>query len=191
MPTRPFRSPWSAAARPSISLSRARRGQERRLRPERRGHAAAVSARPHRRAAKCSRERPPNRPACAPATPSQSVDGHAFHTVTTLLAYMQAGQGKPISLDGAAQRRHAATMVAHPAKLDAPAGSWALSPCPPPIRDDPLPLGEACEQVHRLLRRQLLPDCRGAAAASSRTRSRSRSSPARWALPAWPARRRR
>ena len=28
----------------------------------------------------------------------QSVDGHAFHTVDTLLAYMQAGQGKPITL---------------------------------------------------------------------------------------------
>ena len=45
----------------------------------------------------------------APGTPAEqaglragdaieSVDGHPFHTVTTLLAYMQAGQGKPITL---------------------------------------------------------------------------------------------
>ena len=47
----------------------------------------------------------------------QSVDGHPFHTVSTLLAYMQAGQGKPLAL---VVLRNGATlnMVGHPAKLD-------------------------------------------------------------------------
>ena len=35
-----------------------------------------------------------------------AVDGHDFHFVNTLRAYMQAGNGKPVALDGAAQRRH-------------------------------------------------------------------------------------
>ena len=84
--------------KPSQSHSaRACRGQERRLRPERCGHAAAVSARPHRRPgsdAGNSRRQAGLRAGDA----IQSVDGHPFHTVDTLLAYMQAGQGKPISL---------------------------------------------------------------------------------------------
>jgi len=71
----------------------------------------------------------------------QSVDGHAFHTVTTLLAYMQAGQGKPVSL---LVLRNGSTvaMVAHPAKLDT---GWKLGFInrPPPYRDDPLPLNRA------------------------------------------------
>jgi S1-C subfamily serine protease len=60
----------------------------------------------------------------------QSVDGHAFHTVTTLLAYMQAGQGKPLTLvvlrNGAAAAAHrGASRQARWA-----AGSWALLPVP-------------------------------------------------------------
>ena len=71
----------------------------------------------------------------------QSVDGHPFHTVSTLLAYMQAGQGKPLSLvvlrNGAPVH-----MVAHPAKLDT---GWKLgfATVPVPFRNDPLPLTKA------------------------------------------------
>lgn len=71
----------------------------------------------------------------------QSVDGHPFHTVSTLLAYLQAGQGKAISL---AILRNGSTvsLVAHPAKLDS---SWKLgfATTPIPVHNEPLPLSRA------------------------------------------------
>ncbi len=71
----------------------------------------------------------------------QTVDGHSFHTVSSLLAYMQAGQGKPIAL---AVLRNGATvqMVAHPAKLDT---GWKLgfATVPVPLHNDPLPIRKA------------------------------------------------
>ncbi len=67
----------------------------------------------------------------------ESVDGHAFHSVNTLLAYMQAGKGKPLTLT---VLRNGATiqMTATPATLDT---QWKLgfAPKPVPIRDEPLP----------------------------------------------------
>jgi regulator of sigma E protease len=71
----------------------------------------------------------------------QSVDGHAFHSVSSLLAYMQAGQGKPIALQ-VARGGAVLPMVAHPAKLDT---GWKLgfATTPPPVRNDPLPLAKA------------------------------------------------
>jgi regulator of sigma E protease len=74
----------------------------------------------------------------------QSVDGHTFHTVLSLLPYMQAGQGKALTLvvarDGAFL-----TLVAHPAKLDT---GWKLGfvASPPPYRRDPLPLKAAVDK---------------------------------------------
>jgi regulator of sigma E protease len=67
----------------------------------------------------------------------QSVDGHPFHTVSTLLAYMQAGQGKPLAL---VVLRNGATlnMVGHPAKLDTGFKLGFINK-PPPYRSDPLP----------------------------------------------------
>jgi regulator of sigma E protease len=72
----------------------------------------------------------------------QSVDGYPFHTVTSLLAYMKAGQGKPISL---VILRNGATLppvVAHPAMRE---GGWKLGflTVPFPTHKDPLPLGKA------------------------------------------------
>ncbi len=75
----------------------------------------------------------------------QSVDGHPFHTVTSLLAYMQAEGGKPLSLavvrNGAAQ----APLVAHPAQLE---GGWKLGfvPVQIPYRHKPLPLIKAASK---------------------------------------------
>jgi regulator of sigma E protease len=70
-----------------------------------------------------------------------AVDGHAFHTTNTLLAYMQSGQGKPIQLT---VLRHGEMlyMTAHPAKLDT---EWKLgfAPVPPSYRNLPLPLNQA------------------------------------------------
>ena len=46
----------------------------------------------------------------------QSVDGHAFHNVTTLLAYMQAGKGKPVSLVVLRNGVTLPPIVAHPSR---------------------------------------------------------------------------
>jgi regulator of sigma E protease len=72
----------------------------------------------------------------------QSVDGHPFHTVTSLLAYMQDGQGKPISLVVVRNGAAMPPVVAHPAKLDT---GWKLGflTVPAPYRNDPLPLNKA------------------------------------------------
>jgi regulator of sigma E protease len=71
----------------------------------------------------------------------ESVDGHAFHTVGSLLAYMQTGQGKPIAL-AVIRNGSRLSMEATPAKLDA---GWKLGfvNMPPPFRNDPLPLKQA------------------------------------------------
>jgi regulator of sigma E protease len=72
----------------------------------------------------------------------QSVDGHTFHTVSSLLAYMQSGQGKPLSLVVLRNGVTLPTVVANPAKLDA---SWKLgfATTPIPFRNNPLPLAQA------------------------------------------------
>ncbi len=74
-----------------------------------------------------------------------SVDGHPFHTVTTLLGYMQTGQGKPLDLT---VQRNGQTLqlVAHPAVLDA---GWKLGfvAVLPPYRDQPLPAGKAATKA--------------------------------------------
>ena len=69
----------------------------------------------------------------------QSVDGHPFHTVTSLRAYMQDGKGKPISLVVVRNGAALAPVLAHPAQFGS---DWLLGfkPLPPPTRRDPLPL---------------------------------------------------
>ena len=88
----------------------------------------------------------------------ESVDGHPFHTVESLLAYMQAGEGKPITL---VVLRKGATvqMVARPAKLD-PSG-WKLGfvRVPPAIHDNPLTLSKAIPKVCGFLCAELVPYC--------------------------------
>jgi regulator of sigma E protease len=71
----------------------------------------------------------------------QSVDGLPFHNVTTLLAYMQSTQGKPIALSVLRQGA-TVSLNATPAKLDA---GWKLGfvVAMPPHRNQPLPLSEA------------------------------------------------
>jgi regulator of sigma E protease len=71
----------------------------------------------------------------------QSVDGNPLHTVAALLAYLQAGAGKPITLQ--VQRNGApVTLVAHPAKLDT---AWKLGFVSKaiPLNNQPLPIGKA------------------------------------------------
>ena len=75
----------------------------------------------------------------------ESVDGHAFHTVQTLLAYMQSGQGKPLAL-GVLRNGATLAIAVRPAKLDT---SWKLgiAVAPIPFRDKPLPLGQAVKKA--------------------------------------------
>jgi regulator of sigma E protease len=71
----------------------------------------------------------------------EAVDGQAFHSVNTLLAYMQAGKGKPMTLT---VLRSGATLqiVATPEKLDT-RYMLGFSTTPTPIRDEPLSLVSA------------------------------------------------
>ena len=80
----------------------------------------------------------------------QSVDGHEFHYVATLLAYMQAGQGKPIAL-GVLRNGSVLTLVATPARLDA---GWKLGfqATGAPVRMDPLPVRKAIGQAKAFCR---------------------------------------
>ena len=79
-----------------------------------------------------------------------AVDGHAFHTVESLLAYLQAGKGAPIALtvmrNGSSQ-----AMIVNPAKLDT---GWKLGfeAVPPPMRTDPLPAGKAVNKAMEFCR---------------------------------------
>jgi regulator of sigma E protease len=72
-----------------------------------------------------------------------SVDGHPFHTISSLLAYMQAGQGKPMTLVVLRNGAALPSMVANPAKLDASGWKLGFATKPPPVRSDPQPLGKA------------------------------------------------
>jgi membrane-associated protease RseP (regulator of RpoE activity) len=66
----------------------------------------------------------------------EAVDGHAFHSVNTLLAYMQAGMGKPLTLtvlrNGATSANYG---YADQARYEMDAGLFDDSI---PIRDEPL-----------------------------------------------------
>lgn len=76
----------------------------------------------------------------------ESVDGHPFHTVSTLLAYMQTNPGKPLSLDVLRNDAHV-TLTATPAKLES--NNWMLGfhPSPTPLRTNPLPAAKAASQA--------------------------------------------
>jgi regulator of sigma E protease len=71
----------------------------------------------------------------------EAVDGHAFHSVNTLLAYMQTGQGKPMKLE-VLRKGTTVQLTATPEKLDI---NWKLgfAGVPVPIRDEPLSLPSA------------------------------------------------
>jgi regulator of sigma E protease len=72
----------------------------------------------------------------------ESVDGHPIHSVSTLLAYMKAGEGKPIAL-GVLRNGAPVQLEAHPAKLDAGGYKLGFVSVMPPWRTNPLPIGEA------------------------------------------------
>ena len=73
-----------------------------------------------------------------------SVDGHAFHYVGTMQAYLATTQDKPITL-GVQRNGAALTLNATPLKQGA---AWmiGIATANPPLRYDPLPLGKAIVQ---------------------------------------------
>ncbi len=74
------------------------------------------------------------------------IDGRPFHSVTTLLAYMQTQQGKPMTLT-VLRNGAPVQMVANPAKLDAGGYKLGFATVPTPFRDNPLPLGQAATKA--------------------------------------------
>jgi regulator of sigma E protease len=85
----------------------------------------------------------------------ETVDGHYFHTVTTLLAYMQAYPGKPLTLG---IRRHEQQLVLHaaPEMMYGSSGKsqpgdtgWKLGfeADVTPVRDDPMSMRKAVSQA--------------------------------------------
>ena len=72
------------------------------------------------------------------------VDGHAFHSTSTLLAYMQWEQGKPMALTVVRNGAPLEISVT-PTKADT---RWLLGFSPPeyPIRDQPLPFTTAAKK---------------------------------------------
>ncbi|HTX77878.1 MAG TPA: RIP metalloprotease RseP [Terracidiphilus sp.] len=75
----------------------------------------------------------------------ESVDGHQFHTVPTLLAYMQAYPGKDLTLN-VLRNGHDVVLHAHPEQLDS---SWKLGfqAVASPVRNDPLPMHRAIAEA--------------------------------------------
>jgi len=74
-----------------------------------------------------------------------AVDGHAFHAVVTLLAYMQEGGGKPLTLTVVRNGVTLPPIVAQPTKIE---NAWKLgfAPRQTPLHNDPLPLNQAIQK---------------------------------------------
>lgn len=75
-----------------------------------------------------------------------AVDGHPFHYVASLLAYMQSGQGKPLNLT-VVRGNSTLHLAATPAKLDGTNWMLGFASRLPPYRNKPLPLGEAATRA--------------------------------------------
>jgi len=92
-------------------------------------------------------EVPPGMPAAQaglrPGDAIQSVDGHAFHTVQSLLSYMQSGEGKPITLVVVRDGKVLPPIVAHPFKADSSGWKLGFVSVAVPFGDYPLPVKAA------------------------------------------------
>ena len=89
----------------------------------------------------------------APGTPAEkaglragdaikSIDGHQFHTVDTLRAYLQVQQSKPVTLE-VLRNGQTLTIVATPAKADGSTYQLGFARAPYPTRTKPLPARQA------------------------------------------------
>lgn len=93
----------------------------------------------------------PNTPAAAAGMRAGdgilSVDGHKFHSVESLLAYMKAGNGKPVSVVLLRDGKTLPPVTIKPKKMQ---GGWKLGFdwVPPPTENRPLPFGEAISKAN-------------------------------------------
>ena len=71
-----------------------------------------------------------------------SIDGHNFHSVNSLLAYMQLGKGRPLTLD-VDRNGTEIQLTAQPMKLQGSRYMLGFAYAPVPIRNNPLPLRQA------------------------------------------------
>jgi regulator of sigma E protease len=74
-----------------------------------------------------------------------AVDGHAFHTLDPLVAYLQTGHGKPVTLSISREGQAIAPMVVHPSMQDS---AWRLGfnyelPMNIPTHQEPMLLSQA------------------------------------------------
>jgi regulator of sigma E protease len=76
-----------------------------------------------------------------PGDAIEAVDGHPFHTVYSLLVYMQEGAGKPINLT-VLREGQTLNLVGHPTKLDT-GYKLGFAVAPMAVRNQPLSLGHA------------------------------------------------
>lgn len=72
----------------------------------------------------------------------KSVDGHPFHSTASLLAYMQLGKGKPLTLD-IDRDGSDVKLTAQPAMLNGSTYALGFATVPMPFHEKPLPLIEA------------------------------------------------
>ena len=91
----------------------------------------------------------PNAPAAQAGLRSDdmilAVDGHAFHTLNPLVAYLKSGQGTPVSLSVSRNGRVIGPLVVHPSLQDS---AWRLGftwepPSNIPTQREPLPFAES------------------------------------------------
>jgi regulator of sigma E protease len=76
-----------------------------------------------------------------------AVDGHAFHTVPTLLDYMKSGQGKPITLTVQRNGSELPPITVHPFQQDGQFRLGFMPAQPPdiPVRSQPMKLAAALD----------------------------------------------
>ena len=74
-----------------------------------------------------------------------SVDGHAFHTLEPMVAYLQSGRGKPITLNISRNGQRLAPMVVHPFQQgsDWRIGFGYAPPTDIPTHQEPMPFARA------------------------------------------------
>jgi regulator of sigma E protease len=77
-----------------------------------------------------------------------NADGHVFHTVETLLDYLQVGKGRPITLMVARKGAVPVPIVVHPSIQDSEwrLGFKPLRPDDPPVRVKPLSFADAVHE---------------------------------------------
>ncbi|MGP8175073.1 MAG: RIP metalloprotease RseP [Terracidiphilus sp.] len=78
-----------------------------------------------------------------------AADGHAFHTLEPMIAYLQSGHGKPVTLSVSRNGQMIAPMLVHPSMQD---GTWRIGfnyfpPTDIPTHDEPMLISPAIDEA--------------------------------------------